>query len=209
MKFTVSWFQLFVLVLVCSAATARAEEAPSVKGTSKPAAARSRWPRVTYARPSEPKPAVVTPPRAAAPSVAREAAPARLVLRLQKSRTDYSLRKTSVALPATLLTLGGVTLLTGGIVFAILKPEQYCEWDYGREYCYEDGFPAGPPVGKGLMIAGASVALIGLIVLPIRLVARQRFQAFERSMYRAGASVSPWVSRENGSSFGLRGAMSF
>lgn len=118
-------------------------------------------------------------------------------------------RDTSLVAPVILLSVAAVSKITGGAVFASIHSERRCD---SSEQCYTDGYPAGQPVGKGLMIGGAAIALVGLIVLPIRLVARMQTPHAARRVYRTErARLSPWITTgaSAGMSLGVRGAMQF
>jgi hypothetical protein len=92
-------------------------------------------------------------------------------------------------------------MLIGGVTFVSLAGK---DRDVGT--CY----PAADGVGKALMIGGAVLTLAGLVVLPIRLMARSR----ERDAAHARTSVptiAPWFSRADlaGLNAGLMGSLNF
>jgi hypothetical protein len=114
-------------------------------------------------------------------------------------------RNTSLVAPVTLLSVAAVSMITGGAVFASLESDdEAC--DVGT--CY----PAAAPVGKALMIGGAGIALVGLVMLPIRMVARMQTPHAAGRVYRTErARLSPWITMgaSAGMSLGVSGAMQF
>ena len=96
-------------------------------------------------------------------------------------------------------------MVAGGVAFAFGKVEN-CRDDP----CTLD-YPAAAPVGKGLMIGGAVAMTIGLVVLPIRLVARNRVALYSAASGSAQYSLAPWVDlhTQRGHELGLMHTLTF
>jgi hypothetical protein len=124
-------------------------------------------------------------------------------------RTALPARKARLALPITLTSIGAATMLLGGIVFATMKDDQDCP----DGFCQGLQNPSAAPVGKGMMIGGAVVTLVGLVLLPMELAARVRTAEVvnKRSYLAERATFSPWfVLRDrSGTAAGLSGALRF
>lgn len=111
-------------------------------------------------------------------------------------------------LPVALLSVGGPALLGGAIFFAMRHAkEDDCD-DFGSCSVVER-FPAAGAAGAGFIVGGAVLTLVGLVILPVRLVARQNALATRDSSERA--TLAPWLARQghDGMSVGLTSTLRF
>jgi len=122
-------------------------------------------------------------------------------------RARTSRANTSLTLPITLLSVGGVMMLGGGISYAFRNSTTE-ECDYGDCRTYDD-FPGAGAAGMGFIVGGAVISLVGLVVLPIRMIARQNALAMRNSSNRA--TLAPWFGRQgrDGTSVGLAASLRF
>jgi len=116
--------------------------------------------------------------------------------------------KTSLVLPIALLSVGGPAVLGGAIFFA-LRNSQVDDCDGFGSCSKQTRFPAAGAAGVGFIVGGVVLTLVGLVVLPVRMMARQNARAMGGRSHRV--ALAPWFERKthDGMSVGFSSTLRF